>query len=592
MKFPYGLSDFNKIIREGYFYCDRTDRIRTLEDSGNSLLFLRPRRFGKSLLLSMLANYYDLAKADSFEKLFGDLLIGKNQTELHNKYFILKWDFSRIDPLGSAADIKRSLYNHINRTIKRFKNYYKDYPVSEIEINKDDALDSIASLVDTVSMTDYSIYLLIDEYDNFANEVMMSDNKGKDRYEALVYGDGLLKTLFKTIKSSAGESLFDRTFVTGVSPVVMSDITSGYNIAENIYLEPEFNDLCGFTEIEINNALKKIEEKCKFKKEKTDNALGIIKEYYNGYSFDYKAGSKIYNPTLALYFLKKFYKNCEYPEKMLDGNLAVDEAKLEYIAALPGGQELLLTLPENDEQIEISELEERFGIKRMLEYSSKDFTFMASFLYYFGVLTMAGRSRKGKRRLRVPNMVTQGLYVERIRKMLLPEPMERQKGVFAAEKLFEEGNIKPICEFIEQHYFRIFSNRDYITANELTIKTIFLTLLYNNLLYIMDSEPETGRAYADLTMIIRPDMRQFDILDILLEFKFVSLKEAGITGEQAKNLGKKELEEIPEMQIKMKEAKEQLARYGTALEKKHKNLRLRKFAVVALGFERLWAEEV
>ena len=257
MKFPYGTSDFNKIITKGYFYCDRTDRIETLEEAGDSILFLRPRRFGKSLLLSMLANYYDLAKADSFEKLFGKLLIGKNPTDLHNKYFILRWDFSRVNPLGSAEDIKISLYNHINRTIKRFIMYYKDYNFAEIEINREDALDSIASLIDTVSMTDYSIYLLIDEYDNFANEVMMSTGKNKNNYEALVYGDGLLKTLFKVIKSSAGESLIDRTFITGVSPVVMSDITSGYNIAKNIYLKPQLNDLCGFTEKEIEDTFAK-----------------------------------------------------------------------------------------------------------------------------------------------------------------------------------------------------------------------------------------------------------------------------------------------------------------------------------------------
>ena len=628
MKFPYGISDFNKIITEDYFYCDRTDRIRTLESAGNSLLFLRPRRFGKSLLLSMLANYYDLAKADSFEKLFGNLLIGRNPTKLHNKYFILKWDFSRIDPFGNIEDIKRALYDYINRTVKKFRTYYKDYLIPEIEINKNNALDSISALTDAVSTTDYSIYLLIDEYDNFANEVMMSDQRNKDNYEALVYGDGLLKTLFKTIKALAGESLFDRTFITGVSPVIMSDITSGYNIAKNIYLDTEFNDLCGFTEKEIADALKQITDKCGYNETKAEDALDIMREYYNGYSFDYKAKSTIYNPTLALYFFDRFHNNCEYPEKMLDGNLAADEAKLEYIAGIPGGGELLLSLPENDNQIVISELEERFGIKRILDTKTKDFTFMASFLYYFGVLTMAGKTEAGELILKTPNLVVQSLYVDIIREMLLPESLEKDEGVNAAKKLYQKGDIKPVCDFIEQKYFQVFSNRDYISANELTVKTAFLTLLYNNILYIMDSEPETGRGYADLTMIIRPDMRQYKILDILLEFKFVHLKEAGMTGEQAKQLrcrgginfcpgeqakqlkrrgginfrpkaGRSginfrpgELEAIPEMQKKMKEAEKQLVQYGAALENKHKNLRLKKFAVVALGFERLWTKEV
>jgi hypothetical protein len=592
VQFPYGLSNFDKIIRENYFYCDRTDKIPTLESAGHSLLFLRPRRFGKSLLLSMLATYYDIAKADSFDKLFGNLLIGQNPTKLHNSYFILKWDFSRVNPLGNEKDIKKSLYNRINKSIELFRMYYRDYLSAEIVINQEDALDSIESLTNSVRMSDYSVYLLIDEYDNFANEAMMSANGNPSNYEALVYGDGLLKTLFKVIKSSVGDSLFERTFITGVSPVVMSDITSGYNIADNIYLESEFNDLCGFTEKEITDALEKIEDKCSFKKGNAGAALNIMRGYYNGYSFDYESAVTIYNPTLALYFFKKFYKKCKYPEEMLDSNLATDEAKLEYISKIPGGMQLLLNLCETDNQIAIKKLENRFGIKRMLENTSKDFTFMASFLYYFGVLTMADSTETGERLLRIPNLVIQSLYIDIVREKLLPEPLKRDKGVNAAKLLYQKGDIRPVCDFIEQKYFKVFSNRDYIHANELTIKTAFLTLLYNDILYIMDSEPETGRGYADLTMIIRPDARQYKILDILLEFKFVPLKGAGITGDQAKKLSQKELEAIPEMQTKMKEAEEQLTKYGTALENKHKNLRLKKFAVVALGFERLWAEEV
>jgi len=262
MRFPYGICDFNKIITKGYFYCDRTDRIRMLEEIGDSLLFLRPRRFGKSLLLSMLLNYYDIACKDRFNDVFGNLLIGKNPTDLHNKYFILDWDFSCIDPTGRASDIKRALYDHINDSIKGFCLYYKDYSLPKIEINPDNALSSISSMIAAVRMTDYPIYLLIDEYDNFANEVMMDTQEGKENYEALVYEKGPLKTLFKTIKASASKSLFDRTFITGVSPVVMSDITSGYNIAKNIYLEPEFNDLCGFTEKEVENVIERIVDKC------------------------------------------------------------------------------------------------------------------------------------------------------------------------------------------------------------------------------------------------------------------------------------------------------------------------------------------
>jgi hypothetical protein len=199
MRFRYGLCDFNKIIKKGYFYCDRTDRIRMIEDAGDSLLFLRPRRFGKSLVLSMLANYYDIALADSFEEIFGNLAIGKNPTQLHNKYFILEWDFSCVDPKGSADDIKRSLYDHINQSIEAFKLYYRDFPIPDIRINPDNAMTSVGSLAAAVRMTDYRIYLLIDEYDNFANAVMMRKKQGRDDYQALVFEQGPLKTLCLTV---------------------------------------------------------------------------------------------------------------------------------------------------------------------------------------------------------------------------------------------------------------------------------------------------------------------------------------------------------------------------------------------------------
>jgi len=205
---------------------------------------------------------------------------------------------------------------------------------------------------------------------------------------------------------------------------------------------------------------------------------------------------------------------------------------------------------------------------------------------------MGGQTELGKLILKVPNLVTQGLYVERIREMLLPEPMERDDGIWAAEQLYEKGEMSPLCEFIEQRFFKVFKNRDYRWANELTVKTAFLTLLYNDILYIMDSEIEVERSYSDLTMIIRPDMRKFNVFDILIEFKFVSLKQANLTGKKAKELRLDDLRKISSMRTNMKDAKKQLAFYGDKLEGKYKDLRLRRYGVVSLGFERLLWEEV
>ncbi len=593
MKFPYGISDFKKLITKGYFYCDRTDKIPLLEES-DSQLFIRPRRFGKSLVLSMLENYYDVAKADEFDEIFGDLAIGKNPTASRNAYFILRWDFSCVDTTGSVEDIKRALYNHLNVRIESFIRYYAfaGYDLPPINIKDDDALYSIESLLSSVKTTSHPIYLLIDEYDNFANTIMMGVQNEKGRYNALVHDEGVLRTLFKAIKSSTSGSMFDRVFITGVSPVVLSDITSGYNIAENIYFKPKFNDLCGFRENEVRGVIEQMVDECGFGAEKSDEALVLMETYYNGYLFAFGLEEYVYNPTLCLYFFKQFQEMCRYPREMLDDNLATDESKLEYIAQIPKGRNLLLNLMQKAHEVVVSKVSNRFGVKDMLTDKSKDNTFLISFLYYFGVLTIAGENAEGEITLRVPNLVMQSLYVERVQRMLLPEPADRDDGIFAAKQVYQKGHMQPLCDFVENRYFTVFKNRDYRWANELTLKTAFLTLLYNDILYMMDSEPEIDRRYADLTMIIRPDKRHFTIFDVLIEFKFITLKDAGITGEQAKQLSEESLYGMPEIKKAIDEGGRQAALYGKKLDDKYGHLRLKKFVVAALGFERVCFENI
>ena len=593
MKFPYGISDFKTVAGEGYFYCDRTDKIRLLENT-KSQLFIRPRRFGKSLVLSMLENYYDVARKDEFDSIFGNLRIGNPPTALHNSYFILKFDFSCVDSTGSARDVKKALFNHINGCIEAFDAFYryKGYELPEIKINYDDALYSLKSLVSSVRMTPYPVYLLIDEYDNFANTIMMGVHSEEDRYKAIVHDEGPLKTFFKAVKSSTSGSMFDRVFITGVSPIVMSDITSGYNIAENIYFEPEFNDLCGFRQQEIEAVLKEIVDQCGFEKEKIQEAVNLMKVYYNGYNFSHTIDEYVYNPTLCLYFLKQFEKTCNYPRKMLDSNLAVDESKLEYMARMDRGSDLLMNLVQKNHEVIVSDIEDRFGIKEMLTDQSKDNMFLASFLYYFGVLTLAGDTANLKVRLKIPNLVMQSLYVDRIQKMLLPDPGDRDDGAEAAEQVYQKGNMAPLCAFMEHRYFKVFHNRDYRWANELTVKTAFLTLLYNDILYIMDSETEINRRYADLTMIIRSDKRHGKIFDVLIEFKFVKLKDAGVTAEKARGLSGDELAKLPEIIKQMENGEKQVYTYGNELEQRYGNLRLQKFVVVALGFERVCFKKI
>ncbi|MEI6262854.1 MAG: AAA family ATPase [Deltaproteobacteria bacterium] len=589
IKFPYGMADFRQIVTQGYFYCDRTQAIPLLEQA-QSQLFIRPRRFGKSLLLSMLENYYDIARKDEFNAMFGHLSIGHDPTPQHNFYFILRLDFSCVDTTGTPDDVKRSLYNHINGCILNFVRYYHDhgYELIGFDINYEDALFSLKTLAGATGSAGHPIYLLIDEYDNFANTVMMLPIlDSRDRYTALVHDEGVLRTFFKMVKSSTGGVMFDRVFITGVSPVVLSDITSGYNIAEDIFFEPEFGDLCGFREQEVEKALSDIAAGCGLGEEKASEALEIMRTYYNGYNFVPNGHVVVYNPTLCLYFFKQFQKRCAYPRKMLDANLAVDDSKLEYVAGIPGGRELILSLMQKGSDITVSDIEDRFGLGEMLSDHSKDKTFIASFLYYFGILTLTGETEKLQLILKVPNLVIHSLYVERVQRMMLPDPVIRDRGRLAAEKVYQEGDIEPVCAFVQDHLFGVFKNRDYAQANELTVKTAFLALLYNDILYIMDSEPELKRRYADLTMIIRPDMRHGKIFDVLIEFKFLSLKQLSLSGEAILSMSLDESHALPLVRQAMDEGRTQVMDYGLRLADRYRNLRLKKFVVTAMGFERI-----
>lgn len=198
MKFPYGLADFYKIRKEGYFYQDRTAYLRAVEERGSQLIFLRPRRFGKSLWLSTLANYYDVACAADFAMLFADLTIGQDPTPLHNHHFILRWDFSKVAAFGDVEEVVQRLYNIINEEIKTFEDRYHAWLPRAVTINPTDAVASFNNLLSVVQGAQHPLYLLIDEYDNFANEIAMSGVHSKtERYEKMVAGDGVLKTIFK-----------------------------------------------------------------------------------------------------------------------------------------------------------------------------------------------------------------------------------------------------------------------------------------------------------------------------------------------------------------------------------------------------------
>ena len=321
-----------------------------------------------------------------------------------------------------------------------------------------------------------------------------------------------MKALFKTIKMAASGQGLGRVFITGVSPVAMSDLTSAYNVAENIYLLPQFNTLCGFREAEIDAVLSRITEECNLPQSDANEALAMMRTFYNGYRFSRNTEEQVYNPTLTLYFLKVFQRDCRYPDRILDSNLAMDRGKMHYISRLPEGRQLIFGALAETESVTIFDLADRFGVEDIL-YAPKDTGFVASLLYYFGILTLGGVTPFGELVLTIPNLVIRKLYAESIKELLLPEGKALDLARRAAEALYQRGDLQPLCDFVEQKYFKVFRNRDYAWSNELTVKTAFLTLLFNDTLYIMESEAETERGHADLTMIVRPDRRQYRILD-------------------------------------------------------------------------------
>ncbi len=597
LTFPYGMSDFYRIRMGDLFYVDRTSAIPELENAGTQLLFLRPRRFGKSLLLSLLENYYDLLKADDFERLFAPLAIGQNPTALHNRYLIMRWDFSTVEAHDDYHSMRASLFNHINNAVARFTQRYAQQLSVEVQIYPDDAIASFSSAANAAQQSGYPMYLLVDEYDNFANEVLIasrdvSREEGRKRYEELVRGEGVFKTVFKAVKAASQGMGLERVFITGVSPVVMADMSSGYNVSENIYLLRQFNTLCGFTQSEVVDVVQKVAAVCGFSAAKVQEAVSLMRTFYNGYRFHVNSSEMVYNPTLVLYFLKALQRDCQYPDEILDNNLAMDRNRIVYISQLEGAESLITDALDEHNPLVISSLAQRFGVAEMLA-PRKNLELLTALLYYLGVLTLGGRDELGQIRLFVPNLVIRKLYAERLRELFLPDARAQDMAKDVAKALYQNGEMQPLCDFVEQKLLAVLDNRDYLQANELTIKIAFLSLLFEDHFFIVDSEPAIQRGYGDLILIVRPDMRQYKLLDVLLEFKFIKLSDLQLNGSELRQKSAAELATHPIVLDKFQEARQQLQQYRSDLSAQYGDrLHLRTFAVVALGFERLVWQEI
>ena len=404
----------------------------------------------------------------------------------------------------------------------------------------------------------------------------------------------------KQVKAATEGAGVERLFLTGVTPLVLSDLTSGINMAKSVSLEESLSSLCGFTEREVRGLLERIAER-RGGDISVDEALAMMRTWYNGYSFAPEAPPEVYNPTLAIYFLDHFQRKGSYPRQMLDANLAADENKLRFLGREVGAGDVLAELVQTGEPLEVERIEDHFTLSEMLAQARQAKTIVGSFLFYFGMLSIESETPKRTLQLGPPNLVVRKLYIEQILRQLLAEERESPDLASPAWELMEYGKIEPLLELIEEKLFPRFGDRDKRWLNELAVKVAFAALLFQDLNYRLFSEPSIdgaaplgkGHGYADLVLLLRPDARSTPLYDLLLEFKLVRPEQLDMSVEELEVATREDLAKAAPVAAALAEATEQAKRYRAGLPKRYGEiLKLRCWAVVSVGLKRLVAREV
>ena len=448
-KLPYGISDYERLIENEYYYVDKTMYIEKLENLAEPyIMFLRPRKFGKTLFTSTLENYYDIKKVEKFEKLYGETYIGKNPTKLKNSYHILKFNFSGIDTTNNETTIN-GFKNKVKSSIRLFvQNYGLDFYVNDNE-EAENILDNLIKAF-SIQKAGKKIYVIIDEYDQFANELLGFNT---DQFKNLVSKNGKVRKWYEILKEGT-ESVVDRIFITGVAPITLDSLTSGFNISSDITQDREFNEMMGFTEKELTRLM----EEQNISKEKREKLLPIMKENYDGYRFSIYGKEKIYNSNMCLYFLSRYIRFKEIPEQLIDMNIASDYSKLGKMLTLCKGEEREKVIGKavSGEGI-VSELIQKFN--PAIEFTEQD---LISMLYYLGYLTIAGEVFE-KPWLKIPNRVMKEIYSSYFLE-ILSKNTDLQVSESDYNEMLEEiaihGKIDKIIEKVGE-YLKKLSNRDY-----------------------------------------------------------------------------------------------------------------------------------
>ncbi len=588
---PYGIGAFDKVNANNEYYVDKTMYIPSIEETRNVFL-IRPRRFGKSMFLSMLHTYYDLNKQDKFNELFHDTWILDNPTEEKSKYMILKFNFSGLD--CRADKIEDSFNNYCNDIINDFVDKYEDYIDenlrNEIKLKQFtyEKIERLSGLKDDSK----KIYVMIDEYDNFANTII-SEQRISD-YHKVMHASGMFKSFFAVLKKCSEESnsSIARMFITGVSPVTMDDVTSGCNIGDFVSTNLDLNEAFGFTLKDIHRILDYYIDAGKFRAEDKDKAIEVMKSYYDSYRFSEDAKETMFNTCSVLYFINKYFKNRKIPKNPIDKNLRTDYKKLKNLIVL--NQKL------NGNFNALNKIITNGGIAGdvMDSFSFEEIKQPENFislLYHLGFLTFSGKTVRGKPFLIVPNETIRTMIYEYIRNSI--------KDVYAfnvniyelsnlVSKMAYDGEIKEVFEFIGDIMKNQTSMRDYITKEKI-VQGYYMAYLGINDYYIIKSEMELNKGYADITFI--PFHQKYYDMEYayICEFKyFPRIKDFDNLDEVKQNI---KLTELRDPQIS--EAEKQLAKYVADNESqklfhtgKYGDIKLVKHIAIFHGWELIYNE--
>lgn len=513
---PYGMMNFADIRLDNYYYVDKTSFIPVIEQSDRFFFFIRPRRFGKSLTLNMLQHYYDVRTRDKFDALFGDLYIGKHPTRDRNSYLVLYLNFSGIS--GELHNYRQGLDAHCNTSFDYFCDIYAEYlpkGIKEVLNEKAGAVEQLDYLYHQCELAGQQIYLFIDECDHFTNAIL-SDAESIHRYTEETHKEGYLRAFFNRVKAGTYSSI-KRCFITGVSPVTMDDLTSGFNIGTNYSLTPKFNAMMGFTEDEVREMLTYYSTKAPFH-HTVDELIELMKPWYDNYCFAQECYDQptLYNSNMVLYFVKNYIdNNGKAPRNMIESNIRIDYEKLRMLIRkdkeFAHDASIIQTLV--SQGYITGELKDGFPAANIVDSDN-----FVSLLYYFGMLTVSG-TYKGKTKLIIPNQVVR----EQLYTYLLNTYNEADLSFNNHEKdelssaLAYDGAWQSYFDYIADCLKRYASQRDK-QKGESFVHGFTLAMTAQNRFYRPISEADTQSGYVDIFLSpmleIYPDMSHSYIIEL------------------------------------------------------------------------------